>query len=403
MKNFVKQFRIIVLIGYVMTSCTSTNNDSVDSYLGFDIPKDSLDTFITSKMAEYKIPGISIAIINDGEVVYHKIDGYANVEEKLPVTKQTIFEGASISKPVFGFFVMTFVEEGVLDLDKPLYQYLEYPDIAHDERYKKITTRMALSHQTGFQNWREDDEDNTLKIQFEPGTDYFYSGEGYQYVTQVLKHILNTDDAGLEAEFQKRIGKPIGLEHTIYIQNDYTRKHKAEPYDENNNRVDWQNNYWVKKEDSIFSAPASLHSEPIDFSKWMIAVMNEDILSQESYKELLKPHSKVPYDEFDVRYTLGFTNIKLPLTNVYCHGGNNIGFTSWFLLDTKKDWGYVLFTNSEFGEQLGQDMFFYLLADPSKTKLYVTLSIFSILLILVVVFFLKWVIRRIRKRKNQKI
>ncbi|WP_378181648.1 serine hydrolase domain-containing protein [Aquimarina sp. SS2-1] len=399
MKNFVKQFRIIVLMGYVMTSCTSTNNDSVDSYLGFDIPMDSLDTFITSKMAEYNIPGISIALINDGEVVYHKIDGYANVEEKLPVTKQTIFEGASISKPVFGFFVMTFVEEGVLDLDKPLYQYLQYPDIAHDERYKKITARMALSHQTGFQNWREDDEDNTLKIQFEPGTDYFYSGEGYQYVTQVLKHILNTDDAGLETEFQKRIGKPIGLEHTVYIQNDYTRKYKAEPYDENNNRVDWKNNYWVKKEDSIFSAPASLHSESLDFSKWMVAVMNKDVLSNESYEELLKPHSKVPYDEFDVRYTLGFTHINLPLTNVYCHGGNNIGFTSWFLLDTEKDWGYVLFTNSEYGEQLGQDMFFYLMADPGHTKLYGTIAVFAILLILVLVFFIRWMIRRMRKSK----
>ncbi|WP_299256044.1 serine hydrolase [uncultured Aquimarina sp.] len=403
MKNFAKQFSVILLIGQLITSCTSINSDSIDSYLGFDIPKDSLDTFIKSKMDEYKIPGISIAIINEGEVVYHKTEGYANLEEKLPVTKQTVFEGASISKPVFGFFVMTFVEQGILDLDKPLYEYMEYPDIAHDERYKKITARMALSHQTGFQNWREDDEDNTLKIQFEPGTDYFYSGEGYQYVTQVLKHILNIDDAGLEAEFQKRVGKPIGLNHTVYIQNDYTRKYKAEPYDEDNNWVDWENNYWVKKEDGVFSAPASLHSEPIDFSKWMIAVMNNDILLAESYEELLKPHSKVPYDDFDVRYTLGFTNIKVPFTNIYCHGGNNIGFTSWFLLDPEKDWGYVLFTNSEYGEELGQDMLFYLLADPGNAKLYVVISIFSILLILVIVFFVKWIIRRIKKRKNQKI
>ncbi|WP_298541723.1 serine hydrolase domain-containing protein [uncultured Aquimarina sp.] len=403
MRNFVKKFSVIVLIGCLITSCTSVDNDSVDSYLGFDIPKDSLDTFISTKMAEYKIPGISIAIINEGKVVYNKTQGYANAEEKSPITEQTIFEGASISKPVFGFFVMTFVEEGILDLDKPLYEYMEYPDIAHDERYKKITTRMALCHQTGFQNWREDDEDNILKIQFEPGTDYFYSGEGYQYITQVLKHILNTDDKGLEAEFQKRIGKPIGLEHTVYVQDDYTRKHKAEPYDENNNWVDWKNNYWFKKENNIFSAPASLHSESIDFSKWMIAVMNEEILSEESYTELLKPHSKVPYDEFDVRYTLGFTNIQIPFTNIYCHGGNNIGFTSWFLLDTEKDWGYILFTNSEYGEQLGQDMFFYLLADPGSTKLYITIGVLSILLILVIVFFVKRIIRRIRKRKNQKI
>ncbi len=400
MKKYIQQFYFIVLLSIVMTSCTSKNNTSVDSYLGFDIPKDSIDAFITSKMKQYKIPGLTIAFINNGEVVYHKTQGYANVEERKPVTNQTIFEGASLSKPVFGFFVMTFVEEGILDLDKPLYQYIEYPDIAYDERYKKITARMVLSHRSGFQNWREDDKDKKLKIQFEPGTDYFYSGEGYQYLTQVLKHILKTDDDGLEAEFQKRIAKPIGLEHTVYIQNQYTRQHKAEPYDEDNNWIDWKNEYWVQKEDGKFFAPSSIHSEPIDFSKWMIAVMNKEILSTESYNELLKPHSKVPFDDFDVSYSLGFTIPHLPFTNIYLHGGNNQGFTSWFVLDTEKDWGYIMFTNSEYGEQLGQELFFYALADPGRTKLYSTLSLISIFLIVVILFLIRWGVRRIRKQKS---
>ncbi len=403
MNTYIKQIGLFIIFSIIISSCATKNDKAIDSYLGFDIPKEALDEFINSKMKEYNIPGLSMAVINDGKVVYHQTSGFANIDEKLPVTQNTIFEGASISKPVFGFFVMTFVEEGILDLDKPMYQYMEYPDIAHDERYKKITARMVLSHRSGFQNWREDDEDNTLKIQFEPGTDYFYSGEGYQYLTQVLKHILKTDDAGLEAEFQKRIGKPIRLEHTVYIQNDYTRKHKAEPYDENNKWVDWKNEYWFKKENNIFSAPASIHSEPIDFSKWMIAVMNEEILSQESYNELLKPHSKVPYDGFDVRYTLGFFNIKIPFTSIYSHGGNNIGFTSWILLDPEKDWGFVLFTNSEYGEQLGQDVFFYMLADPGRTKLYVVLGMVSIFLILAITFLIRWLIKRIRKPKSKMI
>ncbi|MDH7445422.1 serine hydrolase domain-containing protein [Aquimarina sp. 2201CG14-23] len=313
MKKFMLYLGILGFLGTFSMSCTSRENSSIDSYLGFDIPKDSLDVFIDAKMKEYKISGASIAIINNGEVVYHKIEGYANVEEKKAVTAQTIFEGASISKPVFGFFIMTFVEEGILDLDKPLYQYLEYPDIAHDERYKRITARMVLSHQSGFQNWREDDKDNMLKIQFDPGTDYLYSGEGYDYLTQVLKHVLRIDDKGLEEEFQKRIARPMGMDHTVYIQNDYTRKNKAEPYDKNNNWIDWKNDYWFKKDDNKFSSPASIHSESIDFSKWMIGVMNEDVLSPKSYEELLKPHSKVPYDDFDVRYTLGFANLKVHL------------------------------------------------------------------------------------------
>ena len=115
-------------------------------------------------MDSLNIPGLSIAVINDGKVVYHQTFGFANLEKKLPVTKKTIFEGASLSKSVFAFFTMKYVEEGRLDLDKPLYEYLPNADIAYDERYKKITARMVLSHRSGLPNWRENEEDKKLKI-----------------------------------------------------------------------------------------------------------------------------------------------------------------------------------------------------------------------------------------------
>ena len=105
-------------------------------------------------MEKLKVPGLSVAVINDGKVVHQKTMGYTNVEEKLPITAETIFEGASLSKSVFAFFVMTYVEEGKLSLDKPLFEYLPYADIEYDDRYKKITARMVLSHRSGFPNWR---------------------------------------------------------------------------------------------------------------------------------------------------------------------------------------------------------------------------------------------------------
>jgi CubicO group peptidase (beta-lactamase class C family) len=312
-------------------------------------------------MDSLNIPGLSIAIINEGKVVYHKALGYANIEEKLPVTEKTIFEGASMSKPVFAFFVMTYVEEGKLDLDKPLYEYLPYPDIEHDDRYKKITARMVLSHQSGFPNWRENEPDKTLKIKFEPGTGYEYSGEGYQYLAMVLKHIIGTDWSGLEAAFQERVAKPLDMEHTVYIQTPYTRKHKAEPYDENGKRVDWENDYWYKKDKERFVAPASIHSEPIDFSKWMIAMVNKKLLTEESYDELFKHHAVIPKSGADqYYYTLGLIAQDNPYAHLYFHGGNNTGFTCLLVFDTEKDWGYVIFTNSEFGSRLGGELFDFL-------------------------------------------
>lgn len=384
------------LILVLVTGCSK--NEHIESYIGFDIKKETLDKHLKEQIEELSIPGMSIAVINDGKIVYTNVFGYADVSKEKPITCQTIFEGASISKSVFAFFVMTFVEEGKLDLDKPLFEYYPHPDIKDDERYKKITARMVLCHRSGLPNWREDEDDKKLKTKFEPNTDYLYSGEGFQYLAMVLMHIENTDHQGLEKLFQERIAKPLEMEHTVFIQTPYTREHKAEPYDENGNWIDWHNDYWMQKEDGKFYAPSSIHSEPADFSKWMIAVMNKEILSDKSYGEMLKPHSKVPFDGVDVSYTLGYLTPHFPLTDIYLHSGNNEGFTSWYTLDIEKDWGFVLFTNSEYGEQLGQELFFYLLTGPDLYKLYIILGIFVLIILLGLIFGIRLIIKKIKKK-----
>lgn len=149
---------------------------------------------------------------------------------------------------------MKYVEEGKLDLDKPLYHYMAYPDISYDERYKKITARMVLSHRSGFPNWREDEADKMLNIKLEPGTQYLYSGEGYQYLAMVLKHMEGTNWNGLEAAFQKKIAKPLGLTHTVFMQTPYTRKNKATPYNEAGQRINLEIDTTYKKGDKELGA-----------------------------------------------------------------------------------------------------------------------------------------------------
>ena len=394
----IKHFILLALCFALCISCQ--HEDHIDSYLGFDsMSKESLDQYLEDKMKEFDVPGMSIAFINDGEVVYHRVMGYAFKEKKIPVTNATIFEGASMSKSVFAYFVMKYVDEGKLDLDKPLYEYLPYEDIAHDERYKKITARMVLSHRTGFPNWREDRSDDQLVINFDPGTDYMYSGEGYMYLSKVLKEIDQTDWEGLEASFQNKVAKPLGMKHTVFIQDDYAKANKAEPYDEKG--------IWISPErdwDSInryqFRAPASIHSEAIDFSKWMIALSNEEGLSKNSFKELYTVHSFV--DEFNgikVDYTLGFFKPQIPLTNIYAHGGNNIGFTCSFAIDPEKGWGYVLFTNSEYGEQLGNELLLHSMTGPKRTNLYVFLGFLVIGVLTVLFLLIRFIIRKIKKKK----
>jgi CubicO group peptidase (beta-lactamase class C family) len=81
-----------------------------------------------------------------------------------------------MTKPVVAMLTLKLVEQGQWNLDEPLYHYWIDPDIANDPRHKKMTTRHALSHQTGFPNGRK----GKLAFEFEPGTDFQYSGEGYE-------------------------------------------------------------------------------------------------------------------------------------------------------------------------------------------------------------------------------
>lgn len=392
----------IILSSMILLAC-SEEEEVIDSYLGFDIPIEELDNYLDEKVEELGIPGMSIAFINEGKVVHHRTMGYAFLEEQKPVTDKTIFEAASLSKSVFAHFVMTYVDEGRLDLDKPLYEYLPYPDIAHDERYKKITARMVLSHRSGFPNWRTDFADDQLFIEFEPGTDFLYSGEGYMYLSKVLKEIEQTDWEGLEAIFQQKVARPMGLDHTVFIQDAYSKANKAEPYDENGDWISWENN-----PDSIFQyefrAPASIHSEALDFSKWMLAIMRKEGLSEEAYEEMFEIHSMLESPDgppIPLAYTLGFYTLDVPLMNLYAHGGNNYGFTAFFALDPEKDWGYVLFTNSEYGERLGGEyLLTYLMTGPDMSKVYASVGVLLLLVLGTLFAILRFVWLRWKRQRR---
>lgn len=401
-----KFYLTIAFILLILHSCKKqSENECIKTLMGTKISKEKVDEFIDYQMELLNMSGLSIAIINDGQVVYHRVKGYSDKEKGILVDNESIFEGASISKPVFAFFVMTFVEDSILDLDKPLYKYLPYPDIEHDKRYEKITARMVLSHRSGFPNWRDDYEDKKLFIQFEPDSNYHYSGEGYQYLAMVLKHILHTNWAGLENEFQKRVAIPFKMTHTKFIKDEYIRQHKVKPYDKDGNWIDKSLIEWWLGVDTVFVAPTTIHSESIDFSKWMIGMMNEKGLTKDGFVELYKTHSEVGNNGFlKDDYTLGFSKLSIGnLSKLYQHNGNNTGFSSYFTFDKNKKWGLVFFTNSKFGDPFTLAVIYDLLISGwSKGKqialgLALILSVLILVINLVLLFFKESVLLVLRK------
>ena len=119
-----------------------------------------LERDIPAWLADAMVPGLSVALVRDGRVAWTRGFGVARADTKEPVTEHTVFEAASLSKPVFAYAVLKLVDQRLLDLDRPLTSYLPGPyDVVDDPRVDQITARHVLSHRTGFPNWRQGPRD----------------------------------------------------------------------------------------------------------------------------------------------------------------------------------------------------------------------------------------------------
>jgi CubicO group peptidase (beta-lactamase class C family) len=314
-----------------------------------------MDNFLLKMMDSLRIPGLDIAIIENGKVTYHQTFGVTNTNTKDKINNKTLFEAASFSKPLFAYFVMKQVDKGLLELDTPLYKYLPYPDIAYDDRYKLITARYALSHQTGFPNWRYDEPDKKLDILFKPGTAFKYSGEGYQYLAKVIAHLNNIEEEKLDSIFRKEITEPLGADYLYYNWDDSVAKYMA--YGHKNGKptdnIQRPNNPEETRLNYEFGAGYSLNSNAVNYSKFLIALLKREGLEEESFNELLKKQVKLPVDNIILRctgtpyWTLGFAMDSTKNGLVYSHFGDNEDYTSYFNFYPDKKTGFVIFSNSE--------------------------------------------------------
>lgn len=349
MKFKKNHFLLLFTCFLLVWGCNHQENKDIETLSGEKVNYKTIDNFLQSQMDSFNIIGLSIAIINNAEIVYHRTLGYANIDSLSNVTENSLFEAGSLSKPLFAYFALKLYEQGVYDLDTPLYKYLPYPDIEYDERYKLITARMVLSHTTGFPNWRVFNPDGKLDIKCTPGTEFYYSGEGYLYLSKVLAHLTNRTLRNLDDYFQEIVSNEIGLKNSYYSTNDYLVNHKVKGHIDGK-PVDEPFYYDMEN----FGAAGNLHTESIDYSNFLITLMNENGLSKESYNEMFTEHIKVPANEYDylphpdkIAWGLGFGIKYLPYGKLYFHEGLNHGFQSYFMMDKENKRGYVFFTNCQ--------------------------------------------------------
>jgi CubicO group peptidase (beta-lactamase class C family) len=157
------------------------------------------------------VPGISVGVVRVGQPLWQHYQGVTDASTRRPVTAVTLFPAASLGKPVFAFAALRLMDEGKLDLDRPLKTYV--PDHAPaDARGDKVTARHVLSHSTGFRNWRNSIE-QPLAPDFDPGSRFQYSGEGFYYLQRAVETISGT---AFEQFMQDRLFRPFGMQSSTY-------------------------------------------------------------------------------------------------------------------------------------------------------------------------------------------
>jgi CubicO group peptidase (beta-lactamase class C family) len=311
-----------------------------------------LGRFVQAYLDYYMIPGISVAVIKDSNVVYHHGFGVRNTTTKEPVTDLTVFEAASMTKPVFAYLVLRLVDRGILKLDTPLYTYLPYEDIAYDDRYKLITARMVLTHRTGFPNWRT----GKLDIKFTPGTQVSYSGEGFVYLGKVVEHLTGKKLVDLCRE---EVFVPLGIENASLVWNDDVARLTASGHN--------GTSPLAKGKPSNPNVAASLHIDAGNYAKFLIAVLQGKGLSDSTSHEMLRSQVKVP-DQPGQSWGLGIAIEETPLGTDYGHGGRNTGFTSHSLMYKDQGIGYVFLVNNDDASKIDNVLNAYLIAGESGLK-----------------------------------
>ncbi len=316
----------------------------------------TFDSFLKAHMQYYKIPGMSIAVVKDGRVIYQNALGYKNAFTKEPVTTDTLFEAGSMTKVVFAYAVNRLVERGVLDLDVPLYRYWpevldKFPD---DERYKLITARYVLAHRTGLTNW------DGYELQFTPGTNFGYSGQAFEWLAMVVSQVTNKS---ISEVVHNEVFVPLGIENAYLTweeDSDYAAR-TASGHRHGNTPIS-------KTIDAEPFMAYSLHIDASNYAKLLVGIMERDGMEETTFKEMLRQQFEIAdaANPEELPYGLGIVVEETSHGLKLSHGGTRTGFTSNMVVYDGIKAGYVFLINNDQAYYLDKDIDAYLTSADSR-------------------------------------
>jgi CubicO group peptidase (beta-lactamase class C family) len=365
MRTLTKRLRIAISLVAACAAVAEAQQASVTRLDGSRITPEQIDAAVTTAIQSAHVTSAGIAIFNHGKVVYLKTYGFRDTAKHLPLTPDSIMTAASLTKPAFATMVMELVHKGIISLDRPVYEYLpkplpEYPryhDLAADPRYKLITMRMLLDHTSGFPNWRRFMPDKKLRIYFQPGSRFAYSGEGIALAQMVVEIVTKQSITQLMDEY---LFRRLGMTRTNMVWEKRFEADYANGYDE-------QGKSLGPERRRIGDAAGGMQTTLRDYARFVQAVLDGAIPDKQSRELMLSPQiqifSKHEFPSLDAEtttknqgirlsYALGWGLFWTPYGEALFKEGHDDGWRHYVVCFDKPKIGILIMTNSSNGEDI---------------------------------------------------
>lgn len=290
-----------------------------------------LDRDLPAIMDSAGVPGMMFVVFEHGRVAATRSYGVRSFATKVPVDSATVFEAMSLTKQVVAYIALRLAEQGKLDLDRPLVQYLPHPDLA-DPRSQRVTARMVLSHTSGLPNWRPDG--GALVFNNDPGARFGYSGEGYVWLGKVIEELTSLS---LAEAAQREVFQPLGMSRSSLVWEEAFAGDVAVPHADGPIAV---------RTSGQANAAASLRTTGPDYGRFIAALLAPTGLTRRSITMMLSPVVEVAPG---VQWGTGVGIERGDSGRAFFQWGDNFGYKGFLLVDPDRGYGIAYIANSETG------------------------------------------------------
>jgi len=293
---------------------------------------DEIESRLPQWLEESGTPGASVALIGGGHVVWARGFGSKEATSSDPVSAATVFEAASLGKPLFAYLVLQLCQSGKLNLDTPLWHYYEYADLARQPQALALTARHVLSHTSGLPNWRPSREG--LRFLCDPGERFMYSGEAYVYLQLVAERLTETPLGEL---MRRSVLLPLKLNASSYVWRDAFEGNVAAGHLADGTPIE-------KRRPERANAAWSLHTTATDFAAFMTNFFDRDStrLMRSWLRETFTPQAQV---EASLSWGLGWGLAGAEGRDSFWHWGSNPGYRCFAAASRDTATGVVVMTN----------------------------------------------------------